>query len=203
MAAAKIDGIHWKSALHEYVHVHNTLKPHARLGITPFELLVGWKHRGTFPSLWDCKLGDTIDRNNVRDLDATTKLQSKKYADARRGAKPSNISVGDIVLIAVTKKAKTDPSFSTERFTVLSRDGAKVVVRSDRGVQYTRSINDLKRAPLNSSFDTEKDGSGPECSAEDDYLDDVARPKATIGRPVRSTRKPERFQDMWLYNIFQ
>ncbi|XP_062533280.1 uncharacterized protein K02A2.6-like, partial [Armigeres subalbatus] len=190
LTAAKVEGKHWKSALQEYVHVHNTLKPHARLGITPFELLVGWKHRGTFPSLWDCKLEDTIDRNNVRDLDATTKLQSKKYADARRGAKSSDISVGDIVLIAVSKKAKTDPSFSKERFTVLSRDGAKVVVRSDRGVQYTRSVNDLKRAPQYSSLDIDKDESEPEYSAEDHYLDDGGKPDEKTGRPIRNTRKP-------------
>lgn len=207
LAAAKVDGKNWRNALQEYVHVHNTLKPHARLGITPFELLVGWKHRGTFPSLWDSKSEDTLDRGNVRDMDAMTKLQSKKYADARRGAKSSDISVGDIVLMAKTKKGKTDTLFSNERFTVLSRDGAKVVVRSDRGVQYTRSINDLKRAPLVSP-DAEDQIPNLEDEAkniaEDEHPGVVGTPVQEIEkRPVRNIRKPERFNDMCLYNIFQ
>lgn len=193
-------------ALQEYVHVHNTAKPHARLGITPFELLVGWKYRGIFPSLWDSKSEDTLDRGSVRDMDAKTKLQSKKYADARRGAKSSDISVGDIVLMAVPKKGKTDPRFSNERFTVLSLDGAKAVVRSDRGVQYTRSINDLKRAPLCSH-----DGEEEAIDHEDETVDVSSQHSEELGSPVEETakrptriiRKPERFKDMCLYTIFQ
>lgn len=246
MAAAKIEGKNWRSSLEEYVHVHNTVKPHARLGITPFELLVGWKHRGIFPSLWDSKLDDVLDRHDVRDNDALTKLRSKKYADCRRGAKNSEISVGDIVLMAIPKKGKTDPPFSDERFTVLSRDGAKVVIRSDRGVQYTRSVNDLKLAPLlhrgfeheppqetedlsdaNSgevevTWPIENDSgrislSEPEIAeeqpgpvdkavtiAEDANSGQVEYPvmKKAL-RPARNIRKPERFNDMCLYNIFQ
>lgn len=231
------------------MHVHNTVKPHARLGITPFELLVGWEHRGIFPSLWDSKPDNALDRHDVRDNDAVTKLQSKKYADSRRGAKYSGISVGDIVLMAVPKKGKTDPPFSDERFTVLSREGAKVVIRSERGVQYTRSVNDLKPAPLRIrgskqeliephevegfSEDTKSDEvevtwpfeddptksslSGHEAEEESPALLDGA--KSTVdeassskvecpvekkaSRPARTIRKPERFKDMCLYNIFQ
>lgn len=231
MAAAKVGNKNWRNALHEYVHVHNTLKPHARLGITPFELLVGWKYRGTFPSLWDSKSTDILDRDNVREMDATTKLQSKKYADARRRAKVSDISVGDIVLMAVPKKSKTDPVFSDERFIVLSRDGAKVVVRSDRGVQYTRSVNDLKQAPLFNQDGEEKHDPTTDFNGDDQPInaeenlnncnpDEMAAnptDKDTVEkhngeedstakkakRPIRNTRKPEKFKDMCLYNIFQ
>lgn len=206
LAAAKIDGKNWRNALQEYVHVHNTLRHHARLGITPFELLVGWKYRGTFPSLWDSKSGDSLDRDYVRDRDATTKLQSKKYADSHRGAKYSDISVGDIVLMAIPKKGKTDPIFSDERFTVLTRDGAKVVVRSDRGVQYTRNVNDLKHAPLYNR-ETEENivhsEDKSEASGENENLNDKDSAETAVKRPARTIRKPERFKDMCLYNIFQ
>ncbi|XP_062538807.1 uncharacterized protein K02A2.6-like [Armigeres subalbatus] len=51
LSASKLDGRNWRHALQEFVHRHNTLVPHSRLAVTPFELMVGWKHRGTFPSL--------------------------------------------------------------------------------------------------------------------------------------------------------
>ncbi|XP_058816573.1 uncharacterized protein K02A2.6-like [Topomyia yanbarensis] len=95
LAGAKESGYDWRKALQEYVHVHNTVKPHARLGVTPFELLVGWKYRGTFPSLWDAKDCGDLDRSDVRDTDDVAKLISKQYADQRRGAKCSDIVVGD------------------------------------------------------------------------------------------------------------
>lgn len=143
VAGAKQDGENWKVALQDYVHVHNTIKPHSRLGVTPFELLVGWKYRGTFPCLWEQNNGK-VDREAIRDRDAESKLISSKYADNHRGAKYSSITAGDRVLLAVPKKTKTDPTFSNEEYTVLSRDGGKVVIRSDRGVQYSRSIRDVK-----------------------------------------------------------
>ncbi|XP_065092123.1 uncharacterized protein K02A2.6-like [Ochlerotatus camptorhynchus] len=86
LAGAKQDGCNWKDSPQAYVHAHNTIKPHARLGITPFELLVGWRYRDFFPSLWESKLINELDRSDGRDQDAVANLVSKKYADHRRGA---------------------------------------------------------------------------------------------------------------------
>lgn len=206
LSAAKIEGESWKKALQQYVHVHNTLKPHARLGITPFELLAGWKYRGTFPALWDAKL-DKIDRDDVRENDATTKLQGKLYADAHRGAKLSDIVVGDVVLMASYKKTKTDPTFYKERFTVISRDGPKVVVRSERGVQYTRNVQDIKRAPVvDSSNDQEPIDTDDveKCIIDNDEAVSMEPTmEATTAKPHRTIRKPQRYKDMVAYHIFQ
>ncbi|XP_058817266.1 uncharacterized protein K02A2.6-like [Topomyia yanbarensis] len=147
LAAARLDNVHWRTALKNYVHAHNKVRPLSRLGVTPFELLVGWKCLGTFPCLWETKSSDSLDRIDIREKDAVSKLQSKKYADIRRGAKDSHIKAGDTVLVATHKKHKSDPTFSEERFTILARDGAKVVVRSERGVQYSRNVQDVKKVP--------------------------------------------------------
>ena len=119
--------MNWRNALEKYLHIHNRVRPLSRLGVTPFELLVGWKYRGTFPSLWDAVPRDYIDRTDIREKDAFTKLQSKKYADMKRRAKDSNITIGDKVFMAQPQLSKSDPTFSAERFTVIARDGAKVV----------------------------------------------------------------------------
>lgn len=145
LAAAKVEKRSWSEALAEYIHTHNTRKHHSRLGVTPFELLVGWRYRGTFPTLWEHKR--TVDRNVVQEDDAFAKLTSKKFADQHRGAKESDITIGDKVVVAITQRTKTDPTFSRDRYTVLTREGAKVVIRADNGAQLSRNLQDVKRVP--------------------------------------------------------
>lgn len=147
LAASRIDGINWRTALQRFVHDHNTLVPHARLKATPFELMVGWKFRGNFPSLWKEDANKELDRIDLRERDSEAKHASKKHADMVRGAKESDIKIGDVVLLHQQRKSKTDPSFSAERFTVIARTGAKVVVMSGNGIQYARNVHDIKLAP--------------------------------------------------------
>lgn len=144
LAAAKLDNVDWKQALDNYVHVHNKIRPLSRLGVTPFELLVGRKFRGTFPCMWP-GTSDTIDRQDISEKDAMSKLVSKQYADARRGARPSDLNVGDRVFLTQMRRFKSDPNFGSEKFTIVARDGAKIVVRSDRGVLFSRNVADAKR----------------------------------------------------------
>lgn len=63
----------------------------------------------------------------------------------KRGAKESDLQVGDRVVLIQTKRFKSDPRFGTEKFTIMARDGAKIVVRSDQGVMYSRNIGDAKK----------------------------------------------------------
>lgn len=213
LAAARLDNVNWRTALDKYVQTHNKVRPLSRLGVTPFELLVGWKCRGTFPCLWDTNDPESLDRNDIQEKDAVTKLISKRYADDRRGAKESDIKVGDSVLVAVQKKQKSDPTFSAERFTVIAREGAKVVIRSERGVQYSRNIQDIKRVPdcLQVPLDTSHEHEGNEKPDLDlpvtipgaDLEDSISTDDDNMQRPKRTIRKPNRFKDMVLFSIFE
>ena len=145
LAASKLDNTSWRVELEKYVHTHNKVRPLSRFGVTPFELLVGWKHRGTFPCLWESKSSTRLDREEIKEKDALTKQESKVYADKRRGAKESDLQVGDKIVLTQTKRFKSDPTFGPEKFTILARDGAKIVVRSEQGVTYSRNIGDAKR----------------------------------------------------------
>lgn len=224
LAGSRHDGTNWRDALHRYVHVHNTIKPHSRIGITPFELLVGWKYRGTFPALWESKSDNELDRDDVKEHDSLSKLVSKDYADKRRGAKPSDIKAGDRVVVAVAKSNKMDPTFSKERYTVLTRDGAKVVIQSSRGVQYARNVQDVKRAvdfsvddadSIDNSIPNPNDDVGeignedkgnPLSASLTDEENSVAENNQDSlkipARPKRNVKRPERFNDMFVYRIF-
>lgn len=208
MAASRIDGTNWKVALQKYIHSHNNLVPHARLGVTPFELMVGWKYRGTFPSLWGPERSRGIDQEDLRERDAESKLISKKYSDTANHARESNISIGDSVLLAQSKKGKCDPTFTSERFKVVAKDGAKTVVVSSSGVQYTRNVQDLKIAPLNT------DEMDFECELANDLettsMDLDSEPISSIPNTV-STRnlrertkikKPLRYDKNYMYSVF-
>lgn len=223
LVGSKEDGVNWRIALDRYVHVHNTIKPHSRLGITPFELLVGWRYRGAFPALWESKSIKEVDESDVREKDGLAKLISKSYADKHRGAKPSNIKAGDKVVVAISRKSKMDPLFSRERYTVLTRDGAKVVIRSEGGVQYARNVQDVKHAPrlsrsvdgeVEDTQDSEKDD--VVTKTVDDYdeeqaknIDSSLRESVKEGmaslepnRPKRCIKKPERYRDIFVYSVF-
>lgn len=154
LAASKLDNCNWRIALERYVHNHNKVRPLSRLGVTPFELLVGWKYRGTFPCLWEASADNDLDREEIREKDAFSKQESKRYTDSKRGAKESNLAVGDRVVLAQQKRLKSDPTFGIEKYTILARDGAKLVVRSDRGVVYSRNVEDAKRAVQDSPDET-------------------------------------------------
>lgn len=217
MAASRIDGINWKVALQKYVDNHNNLVPHARLGVTPFELLVGWKYRGTFPSLWGPERSKQLDLTDLRERDAEAKLASKKYFDSANRAKESNILVGDSVLLAQYKKGKCDPSFSSERFKVIAIDGAKIVIISKSGVQYARNFQDVKLAPTDS--DEEENGTSlsnpdsantpmniePEFSVPCNYQDTRQVDSSINPRSLRERtdiRKPARFDNNYQYSVF-
>lgn len=190
------------------MHHHNTLVPHSRLNVTPFELLVGWKFRGTFPSLWSAT--KDLDRIDVREADAEQKLTSSKLADRVRRAMPSDVRVGDSVFLKQQKKSKSDATFGSEKYTVVAPDGSKVVICSGNGVQYTRSVNDLKKVPV---AQDQADGSLVNSSpvvdhdSDDEQIDVATRDENTgsrIGLRNRGlVRKPSRYNDDYVYQIFE
>ncbi|XP_053698995.1 uncharacterized protein K02A2.6-like [Sabethes cyaneus] len=222
VAASKIDGENWKHALQRYVHHHNTVVPHSRLNVTPFELLVGWKYRGTFPSLWG-GLNKQLDRIDVEERDSQAKLSSKHYADKARGAKESDIVVGDVVLMAQQKKSKVDPTFSSERFTIIAREGAKVVLANNGGVQYSRNLQEVRKAPFltenlsvkpseervneqqTADYNEQIGEAGEYQSDNNEYCSGPSSEAKATSRTLRNReniRKPSRFDNKFLYTIF-
>lgn len=191
-----------------FVHNHNTLIPHSRLNVTPFELLAGWKFRGTFPSLWSDRNQKELDRMKVREDDAEQKLVSSKHADRVRQAKPSKIRIGDVVFVKQQKKSKTDSTFSSERYTVVAQEGPKMVIVSGNGVQYARSVNDLKKVPCGQTSNAANLTDSDEDCETEKVIEQRGSPEHNFrqtrsGLIRREVRKPARFNDDFVYRIFQ
>ena len=69
--------------------------PHCTTGVSPVELLFGWKLRMKFPELYEREYAL---HQLVRNDDSDQKAKSQEYADKTRGAKPSQVVPGDQVL---------------------------------------------------------------------------------------------------------
>lgn len=129
-----------------------------------------------------------------------------------------------MVLLAQHKRSKADPNFSEERFQVIARDGAKVVLVSPNGIQYSRSVNDVKKAAMSCSASTlHKSSSNQQVQIQNadgllelpvmDNFNDASsvydsnsrRKEDTGGRFLRrrnDLQRPVRFDENFVYHIF-
>lgn len=140
----------WRKAISEYVYSYNTT-PHSVTGKSPMELLTGRPVKDLLPSLRTEPYWRRDEE--VRDKDSIKKMQGKLYADKRRQAKNSDIAVGDTVMIKNYDLGKLEPSFRSEKYSVIQRSGSDVVVLSEDGVKYRRPVAHLKKWPTSCNGD--------------------------------------------------
>ena len=86
-----------------------------------------------------------VPREEVRDCDWSNKLKGKAYADARRGATPKSIRVGDAVLLKAEKSNKFSTNFRSSPFKVVEKTGSEVTVRNEAGVEFKRNTAFVKK----------------------------------------------------------
>lgn len=133
----------WKAELNNYLELYNNT-PHSITGKAPSELLQNRKLRTKLPCVDDL---ETIPPStDFRDQDYEKKMLGKQREDVKRRAKPSNLSVGDTVLMRnVCPMNKLSTNFHKEKFTVIDRQGSNVTVQSnDTGKTYDRNTSHLK-----------------------------------------------------------
>ena len=114
--------------------------PHTSTGASPTSMMFNFVPKSKLPSL-----RPEFDRRDesVRDHDWKSKLEGKKYADMRRGAKVSTVTPGEQVLLKNQAQGKLDPKFESEPYQVTSKQGSEVTVEKD-GVEYRRNVAHTK-----------------------------------------------------------
>ncbi|KAJ8362198.1 hypothetical protein AAFF_G00390670 [Aldrovandia affinis] len=123
---AESEGLDWKRELRKYVTVYRSID-HATTGKSPAELLFNRKMRGKLPDISTAQAD-----LEVRDRDAEQKGKSKIYADGRRGAKYSDVDIGDTVLVKQEKTDKLTTPFNTTPHKVVGKAGAKLLLNLQR-----------------------------------------------------------------------
>ncbi|CAB3993128.1 Retrovirus-related Pol poly from transposon [Paramuricea clavata] len=121
---------------------------HYTTKVPPAQLLFNRNIQGKLPTITP-----TLIVNRHSEAQANQGQQrdkAKQYADKRRHARPSNIKVGDQVLVKQGKRNKLSTNFSPQPYTVTAIKGSKVVAenkdhRITRNSSFFRKLNEEKR----------------------------------------------------------
>lgn len=150
-------GRNWQEDLYEYLLMYRST-PHSVTLKAPAELMFNRKMRDKLPC-WaaDEKVQDDL----LRERDRTQKEKGKLYADRKRRAGPSDMVVGDHVLLKRQRvKNKLESIFEPTVYSVIKRSGPDVTVQAAGSlVQYRRNVAHIKKIPrsVSSSSGEEKE----------------------------------------------
>lgn len=106
-------------------------------------MLLGYTIRDKLPNI-----AQPFERDEeAADHDKRKKEAEKAYADKRRNARESDITIGDEVLVKrATRANKLSSTFETEPLRVVERKGSEVVLQANEGDrQIRRNVAHVKR----------------------------------------------------------
>jgi len=177
----------WRLDLDDYLIMYRST-PHSVTGMSPAEMLFGRKIRTCVPEINTYRREDS----EIRDRDSEKKGKGKVYSDAKRNAKESEIVPGDKVLLKQNRNNKLDTPFSSDKYTVIDKNGNSVVVRADDGTEYRRNVTHMKKMnEQNPQTDSNVNNSKSEhCQ--------INVSSAGKDRPIRVRKMPEKFNDFKL-----
>ncbi|XP_068716243.1 uncharacterized protein [Montipora foliosa] len=172
---AQAEGVDWKKELRRYVTKYRSID-HTTTGKSPDELLFNREMRGKLPELHaDCHLD-----LKTRDRDAEVKAKTKSYADKAANPKPSDIAVGDQVLLRQERKDKFSTPFNPTSYRVVSRTGNSVIVENPGGTQYSKNTLHRSRFMMDDPVPTPETPSG----SPDGIVVPTAVPSQVLSEPT-------------------
>jgi transposase InsO family protein len=151
--AAKAEGKNWRQELHKFLRQYRGT-PHPCTGFPPYSLMFNRDPRTRLPQVEDHMSGDMDKQARARDR--VMKSKQKGYADTRNRAKPSDLAVGDHVLVREDgKKDKMSFPFRPKPYSVINRKGSMITAENDRHT-VTRNASRFKRVPNDIQFHAEE-----------------------------------------------
>lgn len=133
----------------------------------------------------------TFDSEEVRDRDSLEKEKGRVYGDNRRRAKHSTIKVGDRVLAKRMKRDnKLSSEFGPEEYSVVSKKGTEVVIRStESGKEYRRSAPHLKPISANENDSTDQASEVENNAGEELIVLDSNQGEGSSEEAVRASKR--------------
>ena len=138
MRIAHAEGKNWRTEIRYFLRAYRTT-PHSTTGVSPAELLFKRKLRTCLPTLRFSELDESL-----RDTDRVRKVKTQEYANAS-GHKPTDIQVGDTVLLRREKENKLTAPFAGTPFRVKEKNGTQITVLSPEGVAYKRNVSHARK----------------------------------------------------------
>ena len=136
----------WEDALQEFLRSYRAT-PHSSTKASPNELMFRTSSSTSrVPGISRQQTTQDAAAREALAVDAIAKANMKRHADANQHTQPSDIDVGDWVLLKNTIKNKSTPIFSETRYAVTRRSGNQVTIDDGHGSVYHYNISQVKRA---------------------------------------------------------
>ena len=181
----------WKEELQKYLLAYRSI-PHATTLVSPAELLFNRKIRTKMPML---KERPASGNDELRDKDAENKGKAKLYQDEKRNAKPSNITLGDKVLVKQDKRDKLTTTFNETPHEVVGKNGNSLIVKAPCGAEYSRNTTHAKKFLAEDSDLSPEPPPPPVEATAPMPTATPATPAAEHTRPKRTITLPKKLQD--------
>ena len=140
---AVAEGRNWPSSLQTFLLAYRTT-PHPATGTSPAELLCGRQLRTKMPTAAGPELAPG--RPAVEQWNRRYREAGARYADHRRHARPSDVVVGDRVLVRMPKRqSKLSAAYFADPYIVVGKNGSQLTVRRRDGRVYKRNSSFVKR----------------------------------------------------------
>jgi len=150
---SKLTGSNFKQEVYQFLHAYRAT-PRCTTKIAPADLMYpGRKFRTKLP------IGVIPCEHNFEELfqrDLKKKMQMKGYANNKRYVKPSDIRVGDSVLVRKEAINKATPAYEAEPLRVQCGKGTRVVAKRPDGSSITRTTAHFKKVPFRSVEETHR-----------------------------------------------
>ncbi len=142
LQTAAIEGKVWRQELQRFLlQYRNT--PHCTTKVAPSQLLFNRKVRGKLPEITS-KI--VINRHKeARRNEIKSQNYHTEYANQRRNAKESSITVGDTVLVKKQRRNKLTSRFNKTPYLVVERKGTQITAENSQKHRVTRNISHFKR----------------------------------------------------------
>jgi hypothetical protein len=138
--AAKTEGKNWRKELENFLRIYRTT-PHVTTAAAPAEVFLGRTVRDKLPSMPVSPSEDS----ELRKTDMTQKAKMKHHADMKQYVRPSDLQVGDHVLVKQPfNMAKGNP-FEPTPMVITGKKGTMITATDkDNGRSVTRNSSHFK-----------------------------------------------------------
>lgn len=170
----------YRTELGDAMKAHNSAV-HSVTNEIPENVMFGRRIRRSLPLLRSPVVD--IDDSQMRNRDWAEKQKGKDREDKKRGARASNITVGDSVVLRRERQKKGDTNYDPTEFVVLAQRAGDLTVQAPDGRVVKRNIVMAKKISAN---DEPEDPVAPDVPVQHDFdaqSDRNSRPKRNAGRP--------------------
>lgn len=143
---ARVEGRDWRKALDDFLF-HYRVTPHTVTGVSPAELLMGRKLRDKLPrvNIPEDQATEAEWQKLLKERDVRAKMRQKMYADKVRRAQPSDIGIGDRILLKKSRENKLSTSYEPQPYEVVHREGNAAIIQDIYGNNKMRGIAHMKK----------------------------------------------------------